>query len=384
MSSIRNTSRRDFIRTAALAAGAASTLGGCGETATSPSDDQGGSPAQESNGLPIAVAGYKYDRVDALIDGRVPIEGADVTFVVSKIGDLNSNVISGPQTLDVTEIGLHPFMLAYANDGFRDYTLIPVFPLRFFRHRSVFIRTDRGIEGPKDLRGRVVAGPLYSSTSLTWIRGFLRHEYGVKPEDLEWVIPSTVSDTISGKSSRQETMVPEGVSFRQAPAGVDESELLVSGEVDAVIHAAVPKAFAEGNPVVGRLFPDFRQTERAYFAKTGIFPIMHAVAVRKNLIEEHPWLPEAVFRAYSRAKLLAYDYLKNAAFFKDSLPWLEQEFAETRALMGDNYWSYGIEGNRKTLDALFQYSHEQGLTSRQLTIEELFHPSTLELTETES
>ncbi|MGB5881586.1 MAG: hypothetical protein WBH85_16285, partial [Thermoanaerobaculia bacterium] len=122
----------------------------------------------------------------------------------------------------------------------------------------------------------------------------------------------------------------------------------------------------------------------AYFAKTGIFPIMHAVAVRKNLIEEHPWLPEAVFRAYSRAKFLAYDYLRNAAFFKDSLPWLEQELAETRALMGDNYWSYGIEGNRKTLDSLFQYSHEQGLTSRQLTIEELFHPSTLELTETES
>lgn len=384
MSSIRNTSRRDFIKTAALAAGAASTLGACGKATTTPSHDQGGSPAQESNGLPIAMAGYKYDRVDGLIDGRVSIEGADVTFEVSKIGDLNTHVFSGPQTLDVTEIGLHPFMLAYANDGFRDYTLIPVFPLRFFRHRSVFIRIDRGIEGPKDLRGRVVAGPLYSSTSLTWIRGFLQHEYGVKPEDLEWVIPSTVSDTLSGKSSGQENRVPEDVSFRLAPAGVDESEPLVSGEVDAVIHAAVPKAFAEGNPVVGRLFPDFRKTERAYFAKTGIFPIMHAVAVRKNLIEEHPWLPEAVFRAYSRAKFLAYDYLRNAAFFKDSLPWLEQELAETRALMGDNYWSYGIEGNRKTLDSLFQYSHEQGLTSRQLTIEELFHPSTLELTETES
>ena len=255
---------------------------------------------------------------------------------------------------------------------------------RFFRHRSVFIRTDRGIEGPEDLRGRVVAGPLYSSSSLTWIRGFLQHDYGVKPEHLEWVIPPPVSDTLMGDSSKQETMVPEGISVRQAPAGVDESELLVSGEVDAVIHAAVPKAFAEGNPVVGRLFPDFRDTERAYFAKTGIFPIMHAVAVRRDLIEEHPWLPEAVFRAYSRAKLLAYEYLRNEAFIKDSLPWLEQELAETIELMGDNYWSYGIEGNQKSLEALFQYSHEQGLASSQLTIEELFHPSTLELTEDES
>ncbi|GAF86619.1 unnamed protein product, partial [marine sediment metagenome] len=163
--------------------------------------------------------------------------------------------------------------------------------------------------------------------------------------------------------------------------GVDESELLVSGEVDALFHAAEPKAYSEGNPIVGRLFPDYRRTERAYYAKTGIFPIMHAVAVRDDVINEHPWLLGAVFRAYSRAKQATYDYLKNDAWFKVSLPWLGQEFEETRELMGDNYWSYGIAPNRKALEALFQYSQEQGLASRRLTIEELFHPSTLEFAE---
>ena len=133
--------------------------------------------------------------------------------------------------------------------------------------------------------------------------------------------------------------------------------------------------------MVGRHFPDYRRTERAYFAETGIFPIMHAVAVRNDLIDANPWLLESVFNAYSKAKAKAYHYLKNAAWYKTTLPWIGQEAEETRELMGDNYWSYGIEPNRKALNALFQYSHEQGLASRKLTIEELFHPATLEFTE---
>jgi len=376
-----HTSRRDFIKTATVAAGAAGALGACGKAAMSPSADQGGSPGQEARGLPLTVAGYRYDRIDALISGRVPIEGCDVTFEESSIGDLNTHVFSGPQTIEVPEIGLHPYMLAYANDGFRDYSLLPVFPLRLLRHKSVFIRTDRGINGPEDLRGKVIATPGYSSTSLTWIRGVFEHEYGIAPEDVEWIISSKASDPRSGKTSKQENILPEGVPIRSGSAGVDESDLLIAGEADALFHAAEPKAFLEGNPIIGRLFPDYRQTERAYFAKTGIFPIMHAVAVRNDLIDEHPWLLEAVFHAYSQSKQLTYEYLEKAAWFKDSLPWLGQEFEETRELMGDNYWSYGIAPNRTTLEALFRYSYEQGLAGRELTIEELFHPSTLEFSE---
>ncbi len=382
MGSINNgTSRRDFIKTAAVAAGSAGALSACSKAAVSPSPDQGGSPSQEASGLPITFTGYRYDRFEALIDGRVPIEGCDLTFQESGIGKMNTHVFSGPQTVDVTEIGLHPYMLAYANDGFRGYSLIPVFPMRLFRHKSVFIRTDRGIKGPEDLRGKVIGALGYSSTSLTWIRGFFEHEYGIRPVDVEWVISNKTSEGRSGGTSKQEKIYPEGLAIRQGPVGVDESELLVSGEVDALFHVGEPRAFVAGNPIVARLFPDYRRTERAYFAKTGIFPIMHAVAVRDDLIEEHPWLLEAVFNAFSQAKQLTYDHLEKAAWVMDSLPWIGQEFEETRELMGDNYWPYGIAPNRTALEALFRYSYEQGLAGRELTIEELFHPSTLEFSE---
>jgi len=168
------------------------------------------------------------------------------------------------------------------------------------------------------------------------------------------------------------------------PAGKDESDLLESGEVDALFHAVEPRAYIQGHPKVGRLFPDYRTVERTYFSKTGIFPIMHAVAIKKSLVKENPWLVEAVFRAYSQSKQMVYDYMAKAAGLRDSLPWFGQEFEETRSLMGDNYYSYGIESNRKTLEALFRYSHKQGLCSKELTIEELFEPASLELTEAQT
>jgi 4,5-dihydroxyphthalate decarboxylase len=362
------------------------------------------------------MAGYKFDRTKALIDGRIKIEGCDIQFQESGIGDINTNLFSGPQTFEVTEIGLHPFMLAYANEGFRDYSLLPIFPLRLFRHKSVFIRTDRNIKKPEDLRGKKIATAGYSSTSLTWIRGIFQEEYGIKPEDMQWVVSQKDSSAKdAGKVSKQENIFPEGVPIKMGPAGKDESDLLASGEVDACFHAGEPRAYVEKHPKVGRLlgkdesdllasgevdacfhageprayvekhpkvgrlFPDYRSTERAYFKKTGIFPIMHAVAIKKSLAKKNPWLIEAVFKAYSQSKKMAYDYMAKAAWLRDSLPWFGQD--ETRALMGDNYYSYGIETNRKTLEALFRYSYQQGLCSRELTIEELFEPSSLKLTE---
>jgi len=365
--------RRKFIKAAAIMTGAVGALGVSG---------RGAPRAGKSKGLAITMAGYKFTRVDALIDGRVKIEGCDAQFEVAKIGDMNTHVFSGPKTRDVTEIGLHPFMLAHANDGFRDYLLLPIFPLRLFRHKSVFIRTDRGIEKPQDLRGKTIATAGYSSTSLTWIRGIFQEEYGIKPEDVQWIIASKDSSAnVAGNVSKQENVLPEGVSISEGTPGKDESDLLESGEVDALFHAAEPRTYIEGHPKVGRLFPDYRSAERAYYAKTGIFPIMHAVAIKRNVLKQNPWLAKAVFKAYSQAKQLSYDYMATAAWVYDSLPWYSQEFEETRALMGDNYYSYGIESNRKILEALFRYSHQQGLASRKLTIEELFDPSTLELTE---
>lgn len=368
-------SRRDFLKIG-VAAGAAF----CAGSAASCASPSAGAPAAASEGQGrLQVAGYPFDRVRGLGDGRVGIDGYDTEFVRADIYKLNGTAMGGAQTFEVQEIGLHPYMLAFANDGFRDYTLIPVFPLRTFRHKSIFVRTDRGIEKPEDLRGKTVAVAGYSQSSLTWIRGFLQHEYGVHARDLKWIVSQKSSD--KGNVSKNESLLPEGIPVSKGPEGRDESELLVRGDVDAVLSAKEPQAYIDGDPRVARLFADYRSVERDYYKRTGIFPIMHAVAVRKDAIEKDPGLPRAAFEAYSRAKAANYKFMKDLGWAMISLPWFAQELEETRALMGENFWPYGIAENRAALEALFQYSNEQGLSKRRLTIEELFHPSTLELQE---
>lgn len=352
--------RRKFLKHSAIAATA---------TLTPPLAVASGPP------LELRAAGYRFPRTEGLFSGKVSVDNCKVLFEAANIGDINSNLFSGPQDWDFCEIGLHPFMLAWANDGFRDYQLLPVYPLRLFRHKSIYIHTDRGIEKPEDLKGKTIATPGYSSTSLTWIRGLLQDEYGVKPTDVNWVSARKDSSaSLSGKTSAQETVVPDNINIQQGPIGMDESELLTKGKVDALFHAVVPRAFVQGHPKVARLFEDSREVERAYFNKRGVFPIMHAVAVRRSLLEEHSWLPQAVFRAYSEAKSLAYKQMADIGWAADMLPWYAQELEATQALMGPNFYSYGLRENRKTLDTLFRYSHEQGLSMRQLTVEELFWP----------
>jgi 4,5-dihydroxyphthalate decarboxylase len=227
-----------------------------------------------------------------------------------------------------------------------------------------------------------VGTPGYSSTSLTWIRGILSDEYGVAPDEINWVYSQKDSSSAeSGKASKQENTFPAGLNIRPGPVGVDESELLVSGEVDALFHAATPQAYLEGHPKVARLFPNSRAIELAYYKKTGIFPIMHSVAVRKSLLQDNPQLIAAIFQAYSEAKSRSYAYMNSIGWAADMLPWYGQELEYTKAEMGPNFYSYGIQSNRKSLETLFRYSYEQGLASRQLKIEELFHPASLALEE---
>ena len=371
-------SRRAFVKTAALGGAAFATSVALG-TRPARAENADKPVTGGSNKAQIKFAGYPLDRIKALIDGRVQVEGCDFHYEKAGIAKLNSAAIGGNHDWEVQEIGLHPYMLAYANGGLRDYSLIPVFPLRTFRHKSIFVRSDGGIEKPSDLRGKKVCVSAYSQSSLVWIRGILEHEYGVKPSDMQWVISSKASE---GKASKNESVRPKGVPTEDGPAGKDESELLVEGAVDAVFAAKEPQAYIDGNPIVKRLFPDSRATEHAYFEKTRIFPIMHAVAIRNDVIEKYPWLPKRTFEAYSQAKSLMYINMRDVGWVMVALPWFAQELEDTRKLMGDNFWPYGLTpDNRKTLDALFQYSHEQGFSKRQLKIEELFHPSTLNLVE---
>lgn len=210
-----NESRRGFLKFGALT-GATIAGGAVLERVAAGQSVPSDTPAP---GLDISLSGYEFDHVRALIDGRVGVYKCSVSFQPGKIGDLNTHVFFGPRTLAVTEVGLSPFMLTYANEGFCAYSLIPVFPLRLFHHKSVFIHVDRGIERPEDLKGRRVGTPGYSSTSLTLIRGFMQHEYGVRPEDIDWVVSAADSSAKdAGAVSKQESLVPESVSITVGPA----------------------------------------------------------------------------------------------------------------------------------------------------------------------
>ncbi|MGL1889312.1 MAG: ABC transporter substrate-binding protein [Reichenbachiella sp.] len=372
-------SRRSFIKKASLSAGIVSSM-----SLPSFADIPDTTDNLNSKGdLDLKIAGYEVNRIKAIVSGKIKIKGFNYSFEKGSIGDLNTNIFSGAQSYDITEIGLHPFMLAHANDGFQDYTLLPIFPVRIFRHKSVFIRNDRGITKPEDLKGKTIGTAGYSSTSLTWLRGIFQDEYNIKPEDVTWVVSNKDSSAdTAGKISKQEKVNPKGITIKQGSKGKDESDLLVSGEVDALFHAAEPKAYIEGNPLVERLFPDSKRTEQAYYKKHGIFPIMHAIAVKKTLIDQNPEVVKAIFDAYSESKKLDYLYMKKLGWVFDSLPWYGQELESTKNLMGDNFWPYGIEANRKALETLFRYSYEQGLSKKHLTIESLFHSTSLALTET--
>ncbi|MGI9355853.1 MAG: ABC transporter substrate-binding protein [Rhizobiaceae bacterium] len=331
----------------------------------------------------LRLAGYAYDRVEGLIDGSIEVAGFDHSFETDRIGGLNTDALGGSMTREITEIGMVPYIIAFANEGLRNHTLIPVFPLRTFRHKSIYIRPDRGIEGPEDLKGKTIATPGYSSTSLTWIRGIVEDEYGVSPTDINWVVSADDSaGAATGGASGFENLIPDGPNISVGPKGMDESDLLVEGVVDALFHAAEPKAFVEGNPHCIRLFEDSRTAEQAYFKKTGIYPIMHAIAIRRDVVEANPRVVAAVFDAYSQAKSQLYRFQRRAAWYINTVPWISQELEQTRAIMGQNFHSYGMnDANRTTLETLFRYCHDQGLSQDRLSIEELFHPSSLDLNE---
>ena len=366
--------RRDFMKISAVGA-TVGTLGFmCGLT---------GQAAEKGKHL-IKIAGYDYDRVRAIMDGQIGLKGTEITFTTESIYEASRYAFGPDRRYEVTEIGIIPFIRKYINEDFRFYTLIPVFISRVFRHRNVFVHVDSGIEKPEDLRGKRVGTPGYAFSANTWIRGFLQDEYGVKADEMQWIETAESSDGAKLNPKLDRHYLPDDFPLVKGPSGVDESELILSGGCDALITAITPKAFLEGDPKVKRLFPDVRAAEQNYYRKTGLFPIMHAVAIRTDAIKANPWLPKAVFEMYSKAKQKAYDDLGTTTSLKVTLPWVTQDFEDTRMLMGKNFWPYGIEANRRELELIVRYSHDQGLLKRRVKFEEVFHGSTLELKENEA
>jgi 4,5-dihydroxyphthalate decarboxylase len=254
------------------------------------------------------------------------------------------------------------------------FVAIPVFPNRSFRHSAVYINKQSGIGRPEDLAGKTIGElAVYGHDAGVMPKGILSDEYGVKPERCRWVVggidfPLDPVDFIPQPH-------PATVEVIWAGKEADLGEMLEAGEIDALISADTPKCIVEQSPAVGRLFEDYEAVERDYFRRTGIFPIMHTVVVRKELAAERPDVVKAVYKGFCDAKQAAAEqYVRGMTFNNMAimLPWLSQLMAENRALLGDDWWPYGMQANRKAIDAILRYHHEQGLTERRLTCEQIF------------
>jgi 4,5-dihydroxyphthalate decarboxylase len=316
--------------------------------------------------LRLTIAFWDYDRVRPLIDGTIKPEGIELAPIISRPSETFFRMLRH-QEFEVSELSFSNYTMLRSR-GDDAFTAIPVFPSRLFRHSCIYVNKTAGITAPRDLIGKRIGVPEYSMTAAVFARGLLLHEYGVQPETIEWF--SGTQDGLQ-RPSRIDFDLP-GVRLTRMPLEQDMGPMLERGEIDAIISPNAPKALAWPDSPVRRLFPDYRQVEKQYFAKTGIFPIMHTIVLRKDVYEKHPWAAASLYDAFVKAKQWAYSQLTETDALKLTLPWVVAETEETRRIMGDDFWPYGIEANRVSLQALPQYLHEQHLAPRVPAIEELF------------
>jgi 4,5-dihydroxyphthalate decarboxylase len=324
--------------------------------------------------LSITVGCGDYDRTRPIKDGRVPIEGCSVNYLGLEPEEVFFRAFRN-QEFDVSELSFSSYLLQTSR-GDCPYIGIPAFVSKLFRHSGIYIRTDRGINSPADLRGKRIGVPEYQLTALVWIRGMLEEEYGVKPTDMIW---RNGGQEEPGRDERTPLTLTNGVDIQPIPADKTLTQMLADGELDALFTARAPSCFVEGAPNVGRLFPNYRDVEKAYWRKTGLFPIMHLIGIRKSLVAQHPWLPASVYKAFCAAKAIALREVRDVTALNVTLPWVEAEALDSIALMGTDYWKYGVAENAKEIEAIARYSYTQGLATRMLTPADLFAPSTLEV-----
>lgn len=323
--------------------------------------------------LRLSIAVGDYDRTRPLVDGTVAIDAVDPQFMLLEPEEIFFRAFRHA-AFDVCELSLSSYSIQIAAAG-SPYVGIPIFPSRAFRHSSIYVRTDRGIAAPGDLRGRRIGVPEYQLTANVWARMILEEDYGVAPGDVVWVRGGYDDPRRVEKIA---LALPADVRIEDAPPGRTISAMLAAGELDAVIGPRAPSCFREGHPAVAHLFADPQAAATDWFRRTGIFPIMHLLGLRRTLAEAHPWLPYALFKAFEGAKTVALARLGDDSTAKATLPFIGEQLQAARALMGEDFWPYGIAPNRETLRRFLAAHHQQGLSARRLTPEELFHPTALE------
>jgi 4,5-dihydroxyphthalate decarboxylase len=316
--------------------------------------------------LHLTLACGPYDRTQALQDGTIKPDGIELTYLARQPAEIFWRMLQY-QEFDVSELSLSNYT-TLVDRGNAPFIAIPVFPSRVFRHGYIFVNTNSGIKEPRDLIGKRGGVPEYTMTAAVYARGMLEHEYGVRPSDVEWV---------QGRAERITRALPAEVKVTPGPPGRDLGDLLEAGEIDFMMTANNPVSFRRGAPNVQRLFPDYKTVEQDYYTRTRIYPIMHTVVIRRDVYDANPWVALSLYQAFSAAKDRCYALIGETGSAKASLAWLQPAIEEEQAIFGPDWWSYGANANRPSIDALLQYSHEQGLSDRRLTVDELFAPSTL-------
>jgi hypothetical protein len=328
--------------------------------------------------LKLTLACWDYDRTRALFDGRVRPEGIELElWSTYNVGEIMEKMVKHRQ-FDVSELGITYYLRSLE---LMDAPLIaiPVFPNRFFRHSSIFVNATKGIETPSDLAGRRV-GELhrYGHDAGLWAKGALSDDFGVKSSSMIHYVGGMDRTGTHPDWAPLEPPLDVAINHLSAEQGLDQ--MLESGQIDALFTAHVPPSARKNPDTVRRLFPDFEEVERDYFRRTGVFPIMHTVVIRRDVYEQHRWIALAMVQAFEEAKALAMEAYNAADIFFNAptmIPWFVSLRDKNRALMGENFWPYGIEANRTTLETCLRYHREQGILKRSYNIEELFAPEAL-------
>jgi 4,5-dihydroxyphthalate decarboxylase len=334
------------------------------------------------NSLKLDIAFWDYDRTRALADEEVKIPGVDAAFHSAPIvTQIFEGVVRGK--FHVSELGMTYFLRTFDGQGHSGqaspFVAIPVFPNRAFRHSAIYVNKASGIHKAEDLNGKTIGElALYGHDAGLMPKGILMEESGFRPESCRWIIggldwPMKPIDFVPHAH-------PEGVQISNIAEGKELGAMLESGEIDALISADNPKCILENSPRVARLFENYPEVERQYYKRTGIFPIMHTVVIRRDLLAEHPWLAKTVYRSFCEAKDAAVNKYEHGRIFNNMetmFPWFSHLTTDDRALLGDDWWPYGIDANRKAIEVILRYHYEQGITKRLFKLEEIFVPELL-------
>ncbi|MGW1208918.1 ABC transporter substrate-binding protein [Streptomyces sp. NPDC002499] len=323
--------------------------------------------------LPLTFACGDYDRTRALDEGTVRPDGIDLTYLRLPVEETFFRMMRH-QEFEVAEMSLSSYVLSLRADP-SPFVALPVYTSRMFRHGALYCHADSGITTPEDLRGKRIGTPEYQLTACVWMRGILGDRHEVPFDSVSWF---TGGQETPGRVEKAGVDLPDSLRISRIAEDRTLARMLAEGEIDALCTPRVPSPFVAGDPRVRRVFPDVVAAEKDYFAATGIFPVMHVVVIRRDVYDRHRWVAQSLYKALLAAKDAAYNTVYDTSALRFMLPWLIPQLEEARELMGRDYWSYGVEGNRKTLSTFLRYHHEQGLSARLWEPEELFAPESLE------